>query len=171
MARTLQVEGGRQLKALSVALKDADRKLLNRARRNLRAAAEPAKEAIPQHERAVLPKGGGLNEWVADADVKITVSTAGKVASVSVKQGRDSKGGRRGLSRSNLRLMNQQGLVRHPNRGGPGWSIERRDEPGGWSSTSVTPLFWEHALDGIAPGARLAMKAVLDETARAAGFH
>jgi len=170
MSGGFKVEGADQLRTLAAELKVANRALRNRMLKGLRAAAAPAKTVIPEHERAVLPHSGGLGEWVASAEVKIRTSTTGRGAGVRVTQGRNSKGGRRGVSRSNLRLAEQQGLIRHQNRGGPGFSIDRRDEPGGWSSTPIQADWFTEAAESLGPGAEVAMRTVLDETARAAGF-
>lgn len=170
MAGGFKVEGADQLRTLAAELKIADRQLRNRMLKGLRVAAEPAKTVIPAYEREVLPKSGGLNEWVASAEVKIRTATTGRGAGVRVTQGRDSKGGRGGVSRSNLRLAEQQGLIRHPNRGGPRFSIDRRDAAGGWSDTPIPSDWFTKAAESLGPEAEVAMRAVLEETARAAGF-
>ena len=162
----MKVEGGQQLRELTVELKAADRALLLAMRRNLRAIAKPAAAAVQAEERRVLPKKGGLNEYVAEVKPSIRILTGTRTAGVVLRQGKTSR-----LSKSNWYLANNQGMIRHPNRGGPRRSVERRDVPGGWSTTPIHVTGWfERPLLAMAPEAMTAMKAVMDETARAAGF-
>lgn len=161
----VRVEGAEQLRALAVELKAADRALLLRMKRNIRAAAVPAGKAVQAEERAVLPKRGGLNEWVASARVGTRILSGPRTAGVRLVQGRKGS-----VSRASLRLMNEQGMVRHPNRGGYHFGVERRAAAGGWSTTKVPQGFFERPLLAMEPEVRAAMIAVMDETARVAGF-
>lgn len=162
----MKVEGGEQLRALAVELKEADKALLLAMRRNLRGVAKTAGAAVQAEERRVLPKAGGLNEWIAGTPVGVRIATGSRTAGVRIVQ---SKKGRR--KPHDLLDANTTGLIRHPNRGGPRFSQERRDRSGGWSDTTIPTGWWERPLLARAPAAEVAMRAVLNETARAAGFH
>ena len=161
----MKVEGGQQLRELTVELKAADRALLLAMRRNLRALAKPAAAAVQAEERRVLPKRGGLNEWVAGTPVGVRITSGPRTAGVRLVQ---SKKGRR--KPHDLLDANETGLIRHPNRGGPGFSEERRDKAGGWSDTHIPTGWFERPLLAMAPEATAAMVRVMNETARAAGF-
>jgi len=163
VSASLKVEGGAQLRTLAAELKTAERTLWLRTARSLRAVAKPAADAVQAEERRVLPKRGGLNEWVASAKVGVRISTTSRSAGVTLRQGRTSGGG---LSRSNLAALNNQGKIRHPVYADP----EKTRREWHWVDQSAPANFWEHALEGMAPEAMVAMKAVLDETARVAGF-
>lgn len=143
------------LRRLAVQTKETgDRGLMNATRRRLVAAAQPAREAVPAYERAVLPKAGGLNEWFASTPVKVSVLTGVKTAGVRLRQGRRSH---------NLFRANEQGMVRHPTFG-------HRDSPQDWQTTDVPSGFWEKSLGPVQAGVAVAMIGVLEETAIEAGF-
>ena len=161
---SLKVEGGEQLRALAVELKAGDRALWLATARNLRAIAKPAAAAVQAEERRVLPKRGGLNEKVANTKIGVRITTGRRSAGVRLVQGKKVIPGFVGGA-------NDTGLVRHPNRGGPKFSEERRDKAGGWSTTRVPTGWWERPLLAMAPEAMVAMRKAMDEAARVAGFH
>ena len=163
MSASLKVEGADQLCTLAAELKAADRALWLATARNLRAIAKPAADAVQAEERRVMPKRGGLNEWVAAAKVGVRISTSGRSAGVTLRQGRTSGGG---LSRSNLNALNNQGKIRHPVFADP----DKTRREWHWVDQSAPANFWEHALERMEAPAQLAMKRVMDETARVAGF-
>lgn len=139
-----------------------ERGLINKTRRELNKAAQPAREAVPAMERAVLPKSGGLNEWVASTPVRISMLTGAKTAGVMLRQSR--KGSPRP---HDLRRMNDQGLVRHPTRTGRHFSQEDRDI---WRTTDIPSGFWENALIPVKVKVTAAMLGVLHEAGYEAGF-
>ena len=171
----MKLEGAEQLRVMSLQLKEADKVLLRQMRKRLRAATAGAAEAVVAKEREVLPKRGGLNEWFAAAPVRVSFPVGPRSSGVRLAQGRKQH---TGVSKSNLRLANQSGLVRHPNRGGPRFREERRDvagdesttPKGGWSETPVPKEFFEEALAPFAAATEVAMREVMDEVARVAGF-
>ena len=71
----------RQQKQLAASLRTADRKLQAHVRTRLATAVAPVRDEIRANARAVLPKGGGLNEWAAD---HLTVFAPMSVSSDSV---------------------------------------------------------------------------------------
>lgn len=161
----MRVEGSAELRKLDLELRAANRTLRNAMRRQLRAATAPAREAVTAEERRVLPKAGGLNEWVASAPVVHRMTTPARGAVVSVRQRKPGA-----KKPHDLFKANQTGVIRHPNRGGPRWSMDRRDKPGGWSETQIPTGWFERPLQAMAPQVQAAMRLVMDETARAAGF-
>lgn len=150
----IKVEGP-ELRELSIRLKAADRALWLATARNLRAAAKPAAKAVQDHERAVLPKRGGLNEWVASTPVGVRVTTGARSAGVRLVQ---TKKGR--TRPHDLRRMNDQGLVRHPVFGNAKVWVEQ-DVPKG---------FWDGPLLAMRPEVTAAMLEAMHEASRVAGF-
>jgi hypothetical protein len=141
----VRVEGAQQLEELSAVLKRVDdRELRKRMLSGLREAGKPMARAAEDAARAKLPKGGGFNEWVAGSKFAIRSRTSGKNAGVRVgatKRGHDLVG------------MNE-GVVRHPVFGGPGWSV-----------THVRPHWWQDAIETHADDTREALGEVLDDIA------
>lgn len=117
----------------------------------IRLATIPAKEAVRGELRDVMPKSGGLNEWLAKSSVTSSVLTGPKTAGVVVR------GSRRG---HDLRSINRTGKVRHPVYG-------NRKE---WTETDVPADWWEKALEPFAIPVRLALIEAMNATAREAGF-
>ena len=152
----MKVEGGQQLRELTVELKAADKALLLAMRRNLRAIAKPAAAAVKAEELRVLPKKGGLNEWVAGTPVGVRITAGPRTAGVRLVQ---SKKGR--SKPHDLLAMNETGAIRHPVFGQRKTWVEQDGLPTGW---------FERPLLAMAPAATAAMVKVMDETARAAGF-
>lgn len=155
MAGGLKVEGAGQLRTLSAELKVADRTLLLAMRRNLRAIAHPAALAVQAEERRVLPKRGGLNEWVASTPVGVRITAGARSAGVRLVQ---SKKGR--AQPHDLLQANDTGVIRHPVYG------NRKQ----WRDSQIPTGWWERPLLAMEPQAQAAMVAVMNETARAAGF-
>lgn len=152
---SLKIEGGQQLRALAVELKAADRALWLATARNLRAIAKPAAAAVQAEERRVLPKRGGLNEWVASTPVGVRVTTGSRSAGVRLVQ---SKKGR--AKPHDLLDANETGAIRHPVYG------HRKV----WKDQQIPTGWWERPLLAMEPEAQRAMKAAMDAAARAAGF-
>ena len=156
----------KELRALDLELRAANRTLRNAMRRNLRAATLPAREAVQAEELRVLPKRGGLNEWVASAPVSHRMTTPTRGAVVRIVQSK--KGAKKP---HDLLDANQTGVIRHPTRKGPRFSQENRSGPKSWQDTQIPTGWFERPLLAMAPEVTAVMKAVLDETARVAGFH
>jgi hypothetical protein len=150
------------LRRLAVETKAAgNTALLAKTRRELTKAAVPAREAVQRMERAVLPKEGGLNEWVASTPVRVSVLTGPKTAGVSLRQSK------RGRTRPHdLRRMNDFGIVRHPVFADP----DKERKQWTWVAQSIPKGWWDAALipDRVEVTAR--MLAVLHETGYEAGF-
>jgi hypothetical protein len=139
----VRVEGAEQLAELAALLKRLDdRELRKRMLAGLRDAGKPMARAAQDAARAKLPHGGGLNEWVAGSKFAIRTKTTGKSAGIRVvatKRGHDLVG------------MNE-GVVRHPVFGGPGWSVTR-----------IRPRWWQDAIEGHADETRERLGEVLDD--------
>jgi hypothetical protein len=139
----VRVEGAERLAELAAVLKRLDDNELRKDMlRGLRAAGKPLARAAQGAARAKLPRGGGLNEWVAGSKFAIRTKTSGRSAGIRVvgtKRGHDLVG------------MNE-GLVRHPVFGGPGWSVTR-----------IQPGWWQDAIEGHAGQTREALGEVLDD--------
>src|SRR5881227_3545700 len=156
MAGGLKVEGANQLRTLAVELKAADRALWLATTRQLRALARPAAAAVQAEERRVLPKRGGLNEWVAATPIGVRITTGTRSAGVRLVQSKKGRG-----KPHDLLAANDTGTIRHPVMGNRKVWVEQTGIPTGW---------WERPLLGMEPQAQAAMKAAMDEAARAAGF-
>ena len=113
-----ELKGFEDRKVVLKALRGAIRKPFPSVRAKIRASA-----------KAILPKGGGLNAWVAALRVNLAVkATTGRSAGVIVKGGRNSAG-----SRSDVRAIDR-GRVRAPSWG--------RRGPAAWHTQQVTPGFF-----------------------------
>lgn len=161
----VQIDAG-ELRRLDLELRAANRTLRNAMRRNLKAATLPARQAVQAEELRVLPKRGGLNEWVASAPVGHRMTTPASGAVVRIVQSK--KGARKG---HDLLDANRTGVIRHPTRKGPGFSQENRTGKDSWQSTEIPTGWFERPLLAMAPAVMVAMEKVMDETARTAGFH
>jgi hypothetical protein len=141
----VRVEGAEQLAELAALLKRLDdRELRKRMLAGLREAGKPLARAAEDAARANLPRGGGLNEWVAGSKFAIRTKTTGKSAGIRVvatKRGHDLVG------------MNA-GVVRHPVFG-----IWRPATP----PTRIRPGWWQDAIEGHADQTREALGEVLDD--------
>jgi hypothetical protein len=111
----VEVIGAEQLVRLAAAVKlYGDKELRKDMLRGLRNAAKPMATSIKEEAAAVLPKGGGLNEWVAKSPISPRTRTTGKSAGVRItgrKTGHD------------LEAINR-GRVRHPTYGHSPWVSE-----------------------------------------------
>jgi hypothetical protein len=139
----VRVEGAQQLEELAALLKrTGGNELRKDMLRGLREAGKPMARAAQDAARAKLPRSGGLNEWVAGSKYGIRTKTSGRSAGIRVvatKRGHDLVG------------MNE-GLVRHPVFGGPGWSVTR-----------IKPGWWQDAIESHADQTREALGEVLDD--------
>lgn len=139
-----RIEGGQQLAALAKDLKAAGRNDLRKQMlKELRTVQKPAVEAATETARHVLPHHGGLNELVKFAP---RTSLSGDVASLRVVGS---------MSKSNLRLINSTGLVRHPVFG-------HRDR---WTTTSVPAGWFEQSMSHLSPTVQAAMLRVVRDIA------
>jgi hypothetical protein len=141
------VSNGSQLRELGVKLQGASNGGLRRElRAGIRAGAAPLVEDVRRAAREKLPKGGGLNEFVANSKITVSVPLAGRNASVRLINSRQSKrGGIRDFG-SDL------GRVRHPVFG------HRKRK---WAETVVTPGWYfetlRHGVDSVRPFVLAAM--------------
>jgi hypothetical protein len=114
---------------------------------DLRKAAEPVKKDLKRQALADLPKGGGLNEFVAKKPIRTSVRTGARTAGVSVRY---------------------TGPGRHSDISG-GWRhpvFNHRDRK--WATTDYEPAvgWWERGGEAAAPEARLLMANILGEVGR-----
>lgn len=105
-----------------------ERRVYKQLKKDLRGPVPEVTKAIKENALATLPKGGGLNEWVAASAVKARITESGSAINVHLEASRNSKGGESDLKRIDA------GKVRHP-----AWG---RRTKGSWSVTSVTPGFF-----------------------------
>lgn len=116
-------EMGRILRAF-----DGRRNLVKAMRRGLNKAAKTqVTPAIREHALAILPKRGGLNEYVAQARVATLISYSSRSAGVRLRGRRTSAGRRSDLKRID------EGTVRAPtwgHRTGASWHTQT--VPSGW---------------------------------------
>lgn len=150
MARGVKIEGTDRLQALAVQLKAADKVMLAGLRVQLKAVAAASIPAVRESAIANLPSSGGLNERVARAPYRATITLGAKSATVSVR----GKQGNRHLKDINA------GQVRHPLFG-------NRDH---WYTTPVKPGFFNTPLERMAPAVRIRMQDVMYATEVEMGF-
>lgn len=103
--------------------------------KGLRQAVVPARRAVRNAAREILPKSGGLNEWVARASMLIQIRLSGRRAGVRLKAGRNSERGRTDMTAID------RGRVRAPSWG--------RRVKGAWHVVEVTPGFFTETLHDL----------------------
>jgi hypothetical protein len=135
-------------------------------RKNMRkaivVATAPARKAVKDELEAVMPHGGGLNEYLAKSKITTAVLTGSKTAGVEVR-GRGPKDRRR--NQGQFRRINQ-GTIRRPvfadkSKPKKEWHWVDQRVPSGW---------WERSLAPFGPAAQAAQVAAMNATAREAGF-
>lgn len=144
----IRVEGASDLRAVSLRLKAAGEVALKREMyAAIRAATQPAKDAVRASALATMPHGGGADKQIA----------AKKIIS-STLTGPNSAGVR-------LRMKNQSqlnaGQLRHP-------LFKNRSL---WFTTNVPPGFWTKPLIAMRPQVTLACLIAVRNTSRIAGFN
>ena len=124
-------------------------KQLAAVRRRVQSVVPPIERAVDQMALEILPKGGGLNRWVADAPLKASIRTGARSAGVRLRMGRNSL-----KKRSDLNSIDQ-GVVRHPTFGRRGGKVRKAVAPTGfgrhfaiverlndWHDEAVAPGFF-----------------------------
>lgn len=147
-------------RALQVRLKAAPKVHRKNFKHAIVAGTAPARKAVKAELQAVMPKGGGLNEYLAKSKITTAVLTGARTAGVEVR-GRGPKDRGRS-SKSQFRRINQ-GVVRHPTFG-------HRDNPQDWQDTKVPSGWWEDALRPFGPAVEMLLIESMNVTAREAGF-
>lgn len=104
---------------------DDRRAVMTELRKELRGLGGPITKAVRERALATLPSGGGLNAWVAQARVTVTVRVFGRRAGVLVKASRKSA-----RNKSDLQSIDR-GRVRAPTWG--------RRNAAAWHTQAVTP--------------------------------
>jgi hypothetical protein len=121
------------------------RQIINSMKAGIRKPVPAVRKKIRANAKATLPKGGGLNAWVASVRINVQVKLTGyKAVGIRLKGGRNSAGGR-----SDMDAINR-GRVR-----APAWG---RRGAGDWHTQLVQPEFftkpageateWAAAVDG-----------------------
>jgi hypothetical protein len=147
------------LRALSAKLRATGQSGLKKnISKAIRTATAPARQAVKAELREVMPKRGGLNEWLARSSIISAVLTGPKTAGVVIR------GTKRG---HDLESINRTGKAQHPTRSGPGFRYTNRKK---WRSTDVPDHWWEHALEPFGAAVEVALKEAQNVTAREAGF-
>ena len=118
-----------EFRALAAAVKGADADLRRRLSAGVVAAMQPVKAELAASARRVLPKEGGLNEWVASATVTERASYSGAAPGVTVTMSKTTKSG----GRADL-LEIDRGRVRHKN------GHEQAVQPGFFSDVMTGPV-------------------------------
>lgn len=146
MADDVRVSGANELAALTRRLKEAGEGGLKRDMlRGIRQGAKPLIEAARQSALDNLPQRGGLAQQVAETHFAVRTRTSGGNPGVRIV----------GPSTRHLKDMDR-GKLRHP--------VFGHDDR--WVTQAIKPGWWTDALNAHAPEVRVALIAVLDETAR-----
>jgi len=114
----------------------------------IRAAAAPAPQAVKASARSLLPKSGGLNEYVASSRIGVRTRLTGKAVGVRIA-------GSKGVH--NLRRLDR-GFVRHPVFGRWVAGVDDQEIPEGW---------FTKPLEKSEPKVRIAVLGVIANTRRA----
>lgn len=107
---------------------DQRREIVKALSKAVRAGAPKVRKKIRAAAMETLPKEGGLNAWVAASKITIRVKLSGRSAGITLRGGRNSKGGR-----SDLNAIDR-GRVRAPT-----WGHRQK---GAWHTVIVTPGFF-----------------------------
>lgn len=114
---------------------DDRRALIKAMRTAIRKPLPKIRKAIKDKALSILPKGGGLNRWVAASRVNGAVQVNSRRVRMRVRAGRNSAG-----SRSDVKAIDR-GRVRAPSWG--------RKGEGDWHTQAVPPSFFtDPAQDG-----------------------
>lgn len=114
----IKIQGSHDLAALNRALKEiADKELKRQLRESARSAAKDTEPVFVAAAMQALPKGGGLNVWVAGR-LRATVLMRSAGVRVALR--------RRG---ADIRALNR-GRIRHPTYGHRPWVTQ--SGPSGW---------------------------------------
>ena len=148
MAVDLNVHGAAKLGAVANRLKETgDKDLRKELYRGIQRAGKPARAAVVAAAREVLPKRGGVNDFIADA-LKTRISTlANRSNDAAIRLTASRKG-------TDLRSINR-GRLRHPVFG------NRK----AWSDTKVPKGWVEAAVVEQTPEIRKEIVKVLDDVA------
>lgn len=149
MVVKIRVAGAEQLRVLAAELraqgeegKGFRRKLLAA----IRAAAAPAPAAAKASAKAVLPKGGGLNELIAASNIGVRTRLTGKSVGVRIA-----------ASKGNRHLLElDAGHLRHKVFG----------RPKSWVAQEVTPGWFTTPMEEMSPRTTTAVLAAIYATRR-----
>lgn len=157
MVADFTITGAQQFRDLGTRLRaagDEGKGLRRELLASIRVAAGPLVDAAKQSALETLPKGGGLNEWTANQKFSVRNRSAGRQAGVRIVAT-----SRKRTSRSNMRLMDVRGLVRHPTFG-------RKMNPQDWQNTKVPPGWFSSPISKAAPAVQVALLVAMNRTAR-----
>lgn len=148
-----EAHASRQLAEVAARLKAAgERDLRLQLMRGLRAGAAPLIPGVKNAARMTLPKRGGLNKWVADQPVKVSVRTGARTAGVRLY-----------MTKTDAKETNA-GYVRHPVFG-----RVRKDGKRVWAKDDQkipnAEGWWSHTLASTSPIVTPELLRVLEETA------
>lgn len=145
---TLELRGANQFAAVAKALKEmGDKGLQREFNRALRDAAKPFIDAVHESALRRLPSHGGLAQRVAGTGVRVRKSDNRKGTGIRLVA--TGKIGAKDISRMN------RGQVRHPVFG---------HQP--WVTQSISPGFWDQAVEAVSSTVMRQMQAALDDVAR-----
>lgn len=151
LSRTAQ-----EFREAALATREANRVMYRVAARNIRIATAPARDEVRRSALASLPRRGGLNQWVADADVSTSVLTGARSAGVRIVSKRQSSTKQTDLPKIDA------GQVRHRVFGK--WLR-------GVPTQNVPPGYFTRPLSGLDPAVGAACLATMEEVSLIAGFH
>ena len=153
------VIASRDLPIIKAKLKElgSGTKQLATIRRRAQSVVPPIEREVDKYALAILPKRGGLNQWVADSKVRASVKTGARSAGVYLRMGRNSLRKRADL------VSIDKGVVRHPTFGHRGAKVrhalpspsgfgrhffitQRRND---WHDEGVTPGFWSFPAEHV----------------------
>lgn len=147
-AVNVTITGAEQMRAVGLALKEAgdEGKVLRKGLLGeMRSAEKEGLTKAKESALANLPKGGGLNEWVAASKFTGRNRLSGRAVGVTLVASK--AGGRQG---SHDIEATDSGEFRHPTYG-----------HGPWVSQSITPGWWTNALTRLAPELQIKLMALM----------
>lgn len=135
---------------------DGRKEVVKQLRAEIRKPVPVVRKAIRARALATLPKGGGLNKWVAATRISAQIKLSGRSAGVRLKGGRNSTGGRsdiRSIDRGRLRAPTYGHRGRkawHTQKVTPGFFTKPTTETDEWRKAALAAV--DKALDTIRRG-------------------
>jgi hypothetical protein len=151
----VDLQGGLDYAALARRLRKAgERDLMRELTKGVTKATRPVPKAIRAEARAILPKRGGLNVYVARMSIRTKKYTGGRQAGVVITGAK-----KKGTGKVDVRRINQ-GKVRHPTYGHGPWRLQQ-----------VPRSFWTRPTNKAGPRARLEIQSAMRRVARQIANH
>lgn len=142
-----RVRGLEELQRVGQLLEEQDKKVRRDIGKHLTKAVKPVGDEAKSHAREILPRRGGLNEWVASSRTSVRTKLTGSGANVRLVATRKTSSGK------TAKLQDiDSGTVRHRVFGRNQWVMQR-----------VRPRWFTDPAEQAAPEIQTSLLKVLDD--------